>query len=83
MAYVYDLSQMQLDLDKKERNLRVLSYKLISAKEKLKRVDPLSAEFDETVVLIEDIRDEMKSLAYERIKLKHKILEVPLYTPGE
>lgn len=59
---------LRLDLAFAEDELDRLQCVLISAKEKLKRVDPLSDEFEDTYSLIRVTKTKMNQLAVIRLK---------------
>lgn len=59
---------LKLELEIVEEELERLQCVLISAKEKLKRVDPLSDEFEYTYRLIKDTKESMHQFAVMRLK---------------
>lgn len=60
------LKDMLLDLDQRiDRN----RYQISSAESKIQRVDPESAEFEDTVSLIEHAKKRIQSLTYDRMVL--------------
>lgn len=59
--------------DDYDMRIRRCRYLIDSAEAKLKRIDPISEEFDETIQLIEDTQKELDTLFYERILVHHEI----------
>jgi len=59
--------------DDYDRRINRNRYMIDSAEAKLKRVEPLSVEFEETVGLIENARGELNRLHSERLQIHHEI----------
>ena len=59
--------------DDYDQRIRLCIYRISSAEEKVKRVDPLSDEFIDTVELIESCLRERQRLVCERLVIHHRI----------
>lgn len=68
-----DLEELRDVLAVLERAIQRLRYQVVSAEEKLKRVDPLSVEFDATADLLESLNDEISQKEAVVLRLRQKL----------
>ncbi|MDO5398568.1 MAG: hypothetical protein Q4G33_11640 [bacterium] len=70
--------QLAEELKDVERLINRNIYIIKSAEGKLERVDPLSAEFEEVVGLIENTKAEQLKLSAKQIALNHKLANIKI-----
>lgn len=64
---------LEICRDDYDMRIRYCQYRIGSAEAKLKRIDPISEEFDETIQLIEDTKKELDVLFRDRMLVHHEI----------